>query len=160
IYVRGSFTSIGDQARPGLARLFANGALDASFAPSDPALRPSLVNSAVSPSNQLYVQNGTYYSGTVLRVAPDGSIDTTFPPIANARLIGIDSQGRLLVVIHDSSAAVFSQLFRYLPNGSRDTSYTPTGISEGIGNSLAQTVITPKGLYAASAGGTHFGTLW
>lgn len=161
IYVRGSFMAIAGQPRPGLARLLANGALDAGF---QPALAEPPVQFAAAPDGKLYVQAGyTYFDqqASLRRLAPDGSADAAFSPVARHELVGVDPQGRLLTV--DFTSATAPRLVRLLADGTRDSAYLATPITSfrGItqsGNDLSVVQITPTGLYAASARWSRVGT--
>ena len=162
IYVRGSFTSIAEQPRPGLARLLPNGALDVAFQPTSITTTPT--NTALAPDGRLYVQGQLSYtsfpipndliftSATVLRLALDGSTDPTFGPLTKHKLVGVDSQGRVLAVDYSGTSAL---LVRYLSDGTRDSSYATTSINsyhttDASVEDLAVTAITDSGLYATS----------
>lgn len=166
IYVRGNFTVIAGQPRPGLVRLRPDGALDLTFQPG--SLPEAIVHSAAAPDGRLYLQTGTNstYSpsgGTVQRLAMDGAIDATFAPLRRHELVGVDPLGRVLAV--DKGALPFTrtgELRRYLSDGSRDPTYRETAVTlytEVIQaeNELSTVVITDSGLYAAGSAWTRAG---
>jgi uncharacterized delta-60 repeat protein len=158
IYVRGSFTSIAGQARAGLARLLANGAIDPSFVP-DPALAAEAVAySAVTPDGKLLVQTAvTGTGGGVLRrLNLDGTLDAGFAaPTGSYRLIGVDSRGRVLAAQYGSNITAPATLLRLLASGAPDPAYTTTVVTlAGLyGYDLIDPVVTDAGLYAKSRQG-------
>ena len=85
ILIAGSFSFFNRSARPGLARLHADGSLDESFAPSGLPPRP-LTALAVAPDDSVYVGGGPYTEwnkahGNAVRLKADGSLDQTFAPV-------------------------------------------------------------------------------
>jgi uncharacterized delta-60 repeat protein len=160
IYVRGSFSNIGDATRPGLARLLANGSVDPNFVPESSVASPS--NLALASDGSVYVEttlsNG---SRTVSRLRGNGTIDTAFGPLANHRLIAVDSSGRVLAMRLASIMGMAGELVRYLPNGSLDPAYAITPATFFYGatggrDDFARAMLTERGLYAAQLNFTRF----
>lgn len=158
MYVRGSFTSIAGQARPGLARLLANGAVDSTFNPPSSFSSGTITNSTVSPDNRLCIETTDPSQNlTIQRLALDGSLDVGFSPPGRNKLIGIDSRGRVLAAKFDPTnyPGFSGSLVRYLADGTPDSSYTATGVMIfGVSSfDLTSTVVTDSGLYAKSSTG-------
>ncbi len=103
IVIAGLFYVVNGTSRPGIARLNDNGSLDATFAPSGGA-DYQIFDFAIDAQGR-YVIGGEFglFNGTVrsrvARVNPDGSLDTTFSPLAGADgfvfSVSIDNQGRI-----------------------------------------------------------------
>lgn len=131
IIIAGAFTSVDDIARPGLARLNADGTLDATFQPdvSSDGLHLALAVQAdgkvlvggMAPPSNVPVQ-----LPAVVRLNTDGSRDTSFESeltgASTVRAIKLTSDGRI-VVARAASAAVETPLARLLPNGALDPSF-------------------------------------
>ncbi len=153
IYVRGNFTAIAGQPRPGVARLLSNGALDPSFQPG--AFPEAPVRSALAPDGRLYVQAGRHFEtllGTLVRLAADGTIDPSFGPLANHHLVGVDLQGRVMAI---QRSPLLGRLVRYLANGQRDGSYVEREVRHSYGTimgheDVSDATFTASGMYAIS----------
>ncbi len=88
LLVGGGFTAVDGTARPGLARLNANGTLDASFAPTR-AQTGSVFALALQPNGRVLL-GGSFSSPTptpaytrMARVLDNGQFDASFAPTAN-----------------------------------------------------------------------------
>ncbi|HPS76973.1 MAG TPA: hypothetical protein PLS53_02325 [Thermoanaerobaculaceae bacterium] len=134
--------SIGDTKRFGIARLFADGTLDASFAPEvgDVATVALL---AVQPDDKILFSgdftlvNGTPRNG-IARLNADGTLDTTFDPGTRERgyrnVLGLALQpdGKVLL-----GTGVLGGIARLNPDGSADIAFDPgTGANWRV-NALA-----------------------
>lgn len=81
LYIGGLFTSYAGTAVPYVARLNANGSLDASFAPTSLTIPQTVRAIAVDPaSGKVYVAYGSA-SAEVKRLNVDGSADSTFATV-------------------------------------------------------------------------------
>ncbi len=146
-----------DGATPGLrmVRLLPDGRVDSTF--ESAAVSPEVI--APYSDGSVFVQDGTdnYFKGTVLRLRPDGTIDPSFPALADHRLIAVDSQGRVLAVRFDGYRPM---LTRILADGSNDSSYVECEVDSSHSvvswaDTLARTVVTESGLYAADSYGNR-----
>ncbi len=125
VLLAGQFTTVNGVPRNGLARLHADGTLDADFLPA--AAMPALSVLSAAPT----ADGGAVVSATsvdpiqrtqfhFLRFGPDGAIDARFapPPVTRAfRLLHVQADGGVLAG-HD-------RLDRYRADGSLDASYAP-----------------------------------
>ncbi|UOQ54412.1 T9SS type A sorting domain-containing protein [Hymenobacter cellulosivorans] len=155
IVVGGSFVSYSGVVAKGLVRLNANGSVDQAFATAlgagftrSDAVAPIVRGVVVQPDGKLLVcgnfmnYNGSGRSG-LLRLNPDGSLDTTFNPVSSTMTSGFD----MLAVALDprtnnivAATTNFSkQLVRLTPTGQEDASFALTSnpgcISYGTSNS-------------------------
>lgn len=105
ILIGGYFTSYNSTARNRIARLSANGSLDASFDPGSGA-NDNLTSVAVQADSKILIGGFfTQYSGTarnrIARLNTDGSVDAGFDPGSGAsdyvETIGIQADGRILI---------------------------------------------------------------
>jgi hypothetical protein len=117
LYVAGTFTTIGGQARPRLARLDpATGAADAW----NPAPNSSVTDLAVASDGTAYVagffsQIGGAAHGSVAKIAPNGSVTLGWDTNDDATTLAVSGDGNLLYVsgyftgirIHTTPAPVF-----------------------------------------------------
>jgi uncharacterized delta-60 repeat protein len=101
ILVGGKFTSIGGQARNNIARLNADGTLDAAF---DPNADSDVYSIAVQADGKILVGgNFTNMGGQarnrIARLNADGTLDAAFDPNSNSglRSIAVQADGKILV---------------------------------------------------------------
>lgn len=102
IVIVGQFLFVGGQARNGVARINADGSLDATFAPSRVAASYSAV--VVQADGRILVGGGfSQIAGTaqrhLARLNPDGSLDASFAPSLDGGIAQIfpTPDGRLLI---------------------------------------------------------------
>lgn len=133
ILVFGNFTRVGSLARSGVARLLADGTPDAAF-----TLGPSLVIRTLSATllqadgkilvaGDLTATVGTTTRTHLVRLLPDGTLDTLYNPAPGAAVVSLALQpdGKLLVA--GSFIGIAGSTRRYLvrlnPDGTDDTSF-------------------------------------
>lgn len=88
ILVLGGFTTVNGSARYRLARFHADGTLDTGFDPGS-SLAYYVAQIALQSDGKIVVAN-SYGSNAVIRLNPDGSLDSTFPAVyANNSVIAI-----------------------------------------------------------------------
>lgn len=118
--ISGAFTHVNGQPRPGLARILASGALDASFAPIDGQLlfappdgRPILSRTVLGPVNS---SDGFHRTVTqVVRLQANGTVDPgfavpDFPTNTATKWLAAAPDGRLLVSVFEPDDANDSNL--------------------------------------------------
>lgn len=106
VIIGGRFGSVAGSSRPGIARLNANGALDAAFTPGTGA-NNTVRCLAIQPTDQKILIGGdfTSFNGTgrvrIARLNTNGTLDTTFNPSAgaNASVLAmvVQSDNRILI---------------------------------------------------------------
>ena len=131
VLIGGSFTSVGGVARSYLARLEADGSLDASFAPVSSAPVNALL---VLPDDRLLV-GGLFSTGSYLgRIASDGTLDASFiPPINNlVYSLALQSDGKVCVGGNfTASSGGRNRLLRLLPDGTLDSAFDAAAVAFG-----------------------------
>lgn len=129
IMIAGYFTSVSGVSRNGIARLNADGTLDASFDPGTGIQATQVDSMAIAPDGKIIVGGlFTSFSGTarknIVRINTDGTIDAAFNPgtIATSRInaLAIQPDGKVLVGI------ALSTIKRLNTDGSLDTGFTTT----------------------------------
>ncbi len=138
ILVGGQFGAIGGQTHRGLARLFQDGTADSSFtnAPSTGDGTPYINCIAVQTNGQV-VLGGTFggfntsdWGCRIVRLNPDGTMDTGFDHGYTNWCVGVDSltlqpDGKIVVGCTVASAAPSNSfLYRLNGDGTLDTSFT------------------------------------
>lgn len=136
ILIGGTFNQVNGQPRPGVARLNADGSLDASFVPSGftwPAgqIRGLGVQTQGANANKVLVAGGTFLvNGTsrpVLRLNADGSLDASFTLVGDADVGANPNLGlrvRLLNTLpNDQFTVVTTKLSRFNADGSLDLTF-------------------------------------
>ncbi len=133
ILAGGGFNQIGAQPRPHLVQFNADGSLDTTFTP------PADLNGAVHcllllPDGDLLVGGqfslaGGAARGTLIRLKPDGSVDTGFAPGVNAlvRTIARDDSGRILIGgdFTQVGGRIRNRVARLQPGGTLDETFDP-----------------------------------
>lgn len=149
ILIGGLFTSVQGFARPGIARLKANGQVDTTFDPGDGA-DEAVYSLAVQPDGKILVGGHfTDFDGTtinrVVRLETNGAVDGTFDPGTGAddRVTGVSVQpnGDILVCGYFTTmgSTSRSRIARLLSNGTLDTSFDPgTGADNHIYSTATQ----------------------
>ncbi|HEX8195296.1 MAG TPA: choice-of-anchor Q domain-containing protein [Pyrinomonadaceae bacterium] len=132
ILIGGYFTSVGGVARNALARLNADGSLDASFAPS---VNGTVTEIALQPDGKIVIAGyftsvGGQTRNRLARLNQDGSLDASFqdPNINDSiSVVGLQSLGRILIGGRFTSVGGQSRanLARLFSDGSLDASFNP-----------------------------------
>lgn len=126
--IAGDFNQVSGVQRPGLARLNADGSLDAGFAPAGMA-DPNLVAVEVLPNGKLILASNTNSSRQIFRLNADGSADATFPNASFAgtiRTLVVQADGRLLIggwLNFSSSLPPKLMVARLNPDGTPDATF-------------------------------------
>ncbi|HYE31316.1 MAG TPA: hypothetical protein VEH27_07810 [Methylomirabilota bacterium] len=131
--VAGHFTVVNGQARPGLARLNADGTLDTRF---DPAIAPGSVVSAIAlrPDGAMVIAGNLSINGLAAHLAAlngDGSVSRTWDaqngPSAAPAALAFDPDGRLLVGggFRNFAGVPATYLVRLTGAGEFDANFTP-----------------------------------
>ena len=156
--VGGRFTSYNGTARPYLARLNADGTLDATFAQSGTGLNGAVTALALQADGQVLVGGlFTRYNGTsrphLLRLNPNGSLDTSFD-VGTGLSGGLTTNVTELLVQPDGGIVVAGQFTSYFrtpcahllrldASGNFDNSFRQTGT--GFDGPLNAAVLQPDG---------------
>ena len=132
ILVGGSFLSFNGVARSNLARLSADGVLDATFVPASSSFSAtaSVQAIAVQVDGSILI-SGSAPSNRIVRFTSTGAVDPSFSPGTgfdnNARVLVVQPDGRILVggdfAAFNGTTAV-NRIARLNANGSLDTSFT------------------------------------
>lgn len=157
LLIAGEFTAYNGVLRKGIARLNADGSLDASFNPGD---GPEFVIYclAVQPDGKILAggQFNTFNgapAGMIVRLNPDGSIDGGFNTGSGADWIvfsiALQPDGRILVGgnFTQFNGAPRNGIARLNTDGSLDAAFDPgTGLgSTGIATAISDFVVQPDG---------------
>lgn len=147
--IGGNFTSVNGTPRRGIARLNADGSLDAGF---DPNADDNVFSVAVQTDGKI-ILGGTFSSlrpngaatGTsrngLARINADGSLDTAFDPagITGAGALALQPDGKILLrcVFTPTGGTAFVTVVRLKTDGSLDPSFTPPALGLGtVGSTL------------------------
>jgi uncharacterized delta-60 repeat protein len=143
ILIGGSFDTIGGVARSRIARLFANGTLDAGF---NPGANNTVNTMAVQPDGRILV-GGVFTSvagvtrNRITRLLANGSSDTSFSPGTGANnavnTLALQSNGRILVggIFTTFGGVTHNRVVRLFAEGSLDGTFDPG--ADNTVNSLA-----------------------
>ncbi|MEN6626553.1 MAG: hypothetical protein ABFD69_10030 [Candidatus Sumerlaeia bacterium] len=132
ILVAGNFNNLGASLleRPGLARLFSNGGVDASFVPPRYGSN-NVATVAVQPDGKIVVAGNLGGSTRLMRLFEDGSVDASFESGINAdnssliRKLIPQPDGSLLVDGSlDVSGVTKDTILRLKPDGSLDPDFS------------------------------------
>jgi uncharacterized delta-60 repeat protein len=146
IIIGGTFSTVNGSARPGVARLNANGTLDTTFVPSGFTLggarqiRGLALQTQGGNAGKLLVAGGTLtvttgaVNASVIRLDATGAIDPTFttvvPGTASLGTSGLGIRPRLLLVRPDDTFFVLSSaVTRFTANGAVDATYAQANLS-------------------------------
>ncbi|MDB6034285.1 MAG: hypothetical protein JWM16_4623 [Verrucomicrobiales bacterium] len=168
VIVGGDFTAFNGVPRGHLARLTADGSLDASFLNSQVGADASVLTLAVEHGGKILV-GGTFtnFNGVlknrIARLNPDGSLDNTFDTGSGTNggfnefvsSIALQADGKLVVgggyTVFNGTPA--NRLVRLLSNGSFDTSIN---FGSGANNYINTVVVQPDGKIVVGGGFTEF----
>jgi uncharacterized delta-60 repeat protein len=153
VLIAGGFTSYAGAPRRALARIFANGRLDPSFnARTGPS--GQILDSVTQPDGRIIVV-GTFsaFDGVPLpyiaRLLPNGRVDPTFVPGSGGngiiQAVALAPDGRIYVGGNFTTWNGFSRgrLARLLPDGTLDTTYSPTGVAGPLTPYIAALAVEP-----------------
>jgi len=145
ILVGGSFTTVTGIARPNLARLHADGALDDAFVPLPAPSEVSQV--AASTDARVYATS----AGLLLRYHTSGAADSTLAAGIAQQRFDLSPDGK--IVIATFATGTGSQLLvRLHPDGTRDPDFTPQSISNFNAEVRALKVLPDGRIMVAAAG--------
>ncbi len=152
LLIGGGFTSYAGVERLFVARLNADGSLDASF---DPAIGASgaVYALALQPDGRVLIGGAFQFfdgapRGRVARLNADGSLDASFDPGDGANdfvaALALTPDGRVLLggLFTSFDSAVRRRTARLHPDGSLDTSYDP---GAGANSSVSAFALQPDG---------------
>jgi len=167
LLIGGSFTTVGGTARNHIARLGANGSLDAAFNPAFGAT-DKIYAFAVQPDGAILVAGS--FSGiaggsrhNIARLNPNGSLDAGFDsgvnPNSEVYCVAVQADGRILIGGNFTTIGVTTRkhIARLNANGSLDAGFDPSA-------DFAVFVVAPQpdarilvgGQFATIGGGTHY----
>lgn len=147
-----------------VARLNADFSLDSSFIPSGPLAQPTVI--FADSLGRVYLGGSfvNYNSQSdyrhLVRLNPDGSLDTSFKPLLNGTVSSVVFQkdgkfivGGAFVSRGNAPSTSVPGLVRFLTDGSLDTSYSPS-FPEGFDTQSALAIDADDNLYVGRAGAT------
>lgn len=153
ILLGGGFSAVNGVLHSPLARLNPDGSLDETF--QAPAITSAIVGLALQSDGRILVagsfSNGTNSPLALLRLAADGTVDSSFNPTlawqasvaGRLRCLKVQSDGRILVALNDPGKGPeytpHDLIKRLLPDGSIDSSFEPNRF-EAIGGSSVNTL--------------------
>lgn len=144
LLIAGRFDRIGGVRRTGIARLRADGSVDPVFATGG-LDNVGLYGAEVLPDGRVLANGwqGIDYVNELRLFNADGSMDTTFWPLMDARIASFSRQadGRILVSgefnqINGATARYFARL---LPDGTRDTGFAAATVN-GVMDTFAEQI--------------------
>ncbi len=154
-YVHGYFNTIGDLVRRNVARVLADGTVDAGFT-ADIAPGEAVNGLRMASNGRAYLDlTSAQGARRIIRLTDSGAIDTTFASIQQARLIAIDAGGGVLV----HRLNVEGTFTRHRADGGPDPSFRSRNLP-GIGgfvDPFASVMPTPGGLFALTENRGKFG---
>ena len=154
ILVAGNFTTYDGAPRYQLARLNADGSLDASFNPT-PGVNGTVNDIVVEPGDKIIlVGSFNTYAGVsrlgIARLNADGSLDTTFNPGTGTgpenspTAVSLQADGKIIIsgMFVSYNGTPRSGIARLNSDGSLDTSFNP---GTGPDRQILETAIQPDG---------------
>jgi uncharacterized delta-60 repeat protein len=153
ILIGGIFTTVGETSRNRIARLNADGTLDASFNPGSGA-NLTIQTISLQPDGKILVGGDfTNFNGIarnrLARLNPDGSVDTSFNPGTGAnnsvRAFAVLSNGKILVggLFTDFNGSPRESVVRLNQDGSLDAAFASVDFSV---TTVTDIVVQPDGL--------------
>ncbi len=138
--VGGNFTSLGGVPRNNVARLNADGSLDAGFVSPADAFSGNFYDLEAQPDGKVVVI-GNYPRG-VLRLNADGGVDTGFVPGSPINTFpltgGLQPDGKILVAGDLTGGNGGVNIVRLNPDGGLDTTFNPPNVPGDIGSIVLQ----------------------
>ena len=169
ILIWGGRIAVQGVAKGKIARLNTDGSLDNSFAYCNCGL-DSFSNAFPLPDGKILAGGSFSGSAKVIRLDGDGSLDASFvnsnPPAgqfgsSSARVIALQPDGKFYAYRGQSFQGFGDgTIFRFNPDGSLDTGFTPVNVGSGSPNqtSLTAFLLLPDGrFYVASVTFAAFG---
>ncbi|MCB9183331.1 MAG: hypothetical protein H6591_05385 [Flavobacteriales bacterium] len=171
IIICGDFTHVGGQSRNGIARLYADGTLDATFQVGSGFTFPAVgfypEEVLLDASQRILVVGGfDAYNGVargrIVRLDPDGSLDSSFDPLGGAntviRGIALDASGRIHI------AGAFTSVQGFLRNhfaclsatGELDHQFNMPGLQFTVGGGARDLLVLPDGDIIVGGWFSHF----
>ncbi|RYE18800.1 MAG: hypothetical protein EOP51_21195 [Sphingobacteriales bacterium] len=155
IVIGGSFTTYNGVARNGIARLNADGSLDATFAPGT-GVNGSLQALAIQSDGKIVIGGIFFsYNGTtranIARVNTDGSLDAGFTPgtgtSSTIYAMSIQTDGKIIIggTFTTYNGTARNNIARLHTNGSLDTDFNPGTGAGGTGAYIYTTSIQTDG---------------
>ena len=140
LLITGSFTAVNATARGGIARLNADGTVDAAFNPGGSGANSVVNTVALQADNKILIGGDfTTYNNVArarfARLNPDGTLDPTFNPAggADAAVLAVafqlDSKVLIAGEFTQVNGAPRNRLARLNPDGTLDTAYNPNANS-------------------------------
>ena len=162
VFIAGNFTLVDGVARPGVARLNADGSLDAVFNPEptlsgNPGLLFADTNGGLIIDGGFFSATNGYARNNLARLNPDGSLDTNFDAHigggASVNVVGSYGSSQLLVggtfqQVGDSNRTGIARLNA---DGSLDNTFNPVLNANGAG-SVSQLAIQTDGKILVAGG--------
>jgi uncharacterized delta-60 repeat protein len=153
IIIGGAFTSYNGTSRSNIARLMADGSLNATFNPGTGA-NGTIIITALQPDGKIIIGGSfTSYNGTTIsriaRLNTDGSLNSTFNPgtVANngVTATAVQADGKIIIGGSFSFNGISTNyLVRLNADGSLDATLNP-GTSTGANNTVQTTAMQPDG---------------
>lgn len=163
IIIAGAFTSVGGTARNRIARLNANGALDATFDPGTGA--NSTILAMALHTNGLIAIGGefTNFNGTararIAQLNTNGTLYATFNPgvgaNSNVLAVAMQSDGKVLIggAFTSVGGTARNRIARLNVDGSHDTGFNP---GTGANSNVMALAVLSDGRIAAGGNFTNF----
>ncbi len=143
IIIGGDFTTFNGTARNRIARLTANGALDASFDPGSGA-NNSVYSTTIQSDGKIIIGGDfTSYNGTtkerIARLSSSGTLDATFSTVSGPNITvlaaNVQNDGRIIIVGNFTNFGFISRfgIARLISTGSLDFSFNSgAGANDGV----------------------------
>ncbi len=167
ILLGGQFTTVNGAARNGLARVNADGTLDAGF---NPAAAPATFAAtlALQPDGKVLAGSGTFRVGNnnaartgLARLNADGSLDNAFAPNINGFVyaVALGSDGKIVVggTFSTVNGTTRKNLARLNADGTLDASFDPGVGPDDAAFSVFTVIPAPGGKFYLGGGFTSFG---
>ena len=149
ILISGNFTSYNGTARPGLARINADGTLDTTFLPGTGPTGGIVLDFAFQMDGKIIIggvftaYNGTA-TGRLARLNADGSLEAAFNPGANNSInsAALQTDGKILIggIFTTFNGTPRNRIARVNADGSLDTDFDPgTGFPATVRTVVLQT---------------------
>jgi uncharacterized delta-60 repeat protein len=157
IIIVGEFTTFNSITPNHVNRLNSDGTVDVPFLNSFIAANAVVRATAVQPDGKIILGGAfTYFNGVrarVLRLNPNGTIDTSFTPILDSNgvtnTIAIQADGKILVggqfsTVSMPTTVTVNRIVRLNSDGTRDTDFT-TNAGTAFSADVSRIVIQPDG---------------
>lgn len=146
LLVGGNFSEINGQPMRRLARLNANGGLDASFV-TNQALDNSVTDLALQPDGRILATGTNFLQRYLVTGALDNSLATSFTS-GTVKLL-LQADGRIVLGSSSSfltsTGVVSTGLMRLLSDGTRDNSFAPNSTGAGRFSGVSALTLQPNG---------------